>query len=94
MSHQWSLALVSGLLALLAATGIGLQGALELPWWSVDGGGGTAAYGSTLALTGTAGQPDAGTLQGGPYRLYGGLWSPDVQPDIGFDLYLPTVLKR
>ncbi len=94
MSHHWSLGLVSALLALLAATGIGLQGGMELPWWSVDGGGGTAAYGSAMALTGTVGQPDAGgPLEGGPYRLFGGLWSGFPQPAARFDLYLPTVLR-
>ena len=41
--------------------------------FTVDGGGGTSAAGP-YSLSGTAGQPDAGTLSAGSYVLAGGFW--------------------
>ncbi len=46
---------------------------LQIDWLSVDGGGGTSA-GGVYVVTGTIGQPDAGTMSGGPYAIEGGLW--------------------
>jgi hypothetical protein len=45
----------------------------NIDWWTVDGGGGTST-GGVYTLTGTIGQPDAGTLSGGNYTLQGGFW--------------------
>lgn len=45
-----------------------------LSWWSVDGGGGTST-GGTLTVTGTVGQPDAGTAASHGQVADGGLWS-------------------
>src|SRR5947209_9223846 len=42
-----------------------------IDWFTIDGGGG-ASSGGNLTLTGTIGQPDAGTLSGGNYTLQGG----------------------
>jgi hypothetical protein len=42
-------------------------------WFTVDGGGGTSTGGKN-SLSGTVGQPDAGTMNGGGYVLYGGFW--------------------
>lgn len=42
-------------------------------WYSVDGGGGTST-GGVYAVSGTVGQPDAGTMSGGTYTLNGGFW--------------------
>ena len=47
----------------------------SLSWGTVDGGGGSCA-GGVNTLDGTAGQPDAGVLAGGPYTLAGGFWGP------------------
>jgi hypothetical protein len=47
------------------------QGDYDLPWFTVDGGGGTIG-GGAYTLSGTIGQPDAGVLSGGPYTLVGG----------------------
>jgi hypothetical protein len=46
----------------------------SLNWFTVDGGGGTS-IGGIYAVTGTIGQPDAGTMSGGPFSLVGGFWS-------------------
>ena len=54
---------------------------LQLKWWSVDGGGGVST-GDDYLLQGTAGQHDAGDLQGGSFTLAGGYWQPlDREPE-------------
>lgn len=40
----------------------------NLSWSTIDGGGGTSS-GGNFVLSGTIGQPDAGTMAGGDYRL-------------------------
>ena len=61
------------LVAVLALTWSALAqtGALDVPWFSVDGGGGTSA-GGDFTLDGTIGQPDAGRLEGGDFAVQGG----------------------
>lgn len=44
-----------------------------LDWSTVDGGGGTST-GGVYSVSGTIGQPDAGTMSGGNYTLQGGFW--------------------
>ncbi len=49
-----------------------------IDWWTVDGGGGMWATdpAMTFELSGTIGQPDAGTVMvGGPFELVGGFWA-------------------
>jgi len=45
----------------------------SIDWFTIDGGGGTSS-GGNFSVTGTIGQPDAGTLTGGSYSLRGGFW--------------------
>jgi hypothetical protein len=45
----------------------------SIDWWTADGGGGTSTN-AQYSLTGTIGQPDAGTMGGGNYTLQGGFW--------------------
>ncbi len=81
-------------LGLLLAAGevLSAPGVLTLPAWTVDSGGGRSQGGS-FALSGSIGQPDAGPLQGGNYRLYGGLWSIDPGKGLLYKLYLPLLMK-
>ena len=65
-----ALALLFGSAWLLHAS----SASLALPWWTADGGGGESSGGS-YTLAGTIGQPDAGSLTGGPYSLAGGFWT-------------------
>lgn len=44
-----------------------------LGWFTVDGGGGTSSSGQ-YSVSGTIGQPDAGTMSGGRYAIEGGFW--------------------
>jgi len=60
-----------------------------IPWWTVEGGGGTST-GSGYTLSGTIGQPDAGVMNGGGYTLTGGFWGWDVLHMI----YLPLIMKQ
>jgi len=46
----------------------------SIDWASIDGGGGTSTRG-VYTVSGTIGQPDAGTLTGGNFALSGGFWS-------------------
>ena len=45
-----------------------------IDWFTIDGGGGTST-GGVYAVSGTVGQPDAGTMSGGNYSLVGGFWA-------------------
>jgi hypothetical protein len=57
-------------------------GGFEIPWHTVDGGGGTSSGGGYV-LSGTAGQPDAGDLAGGDFVLSGGYWQAAAAGDPG-----------
>jgi hypothetical protein len=46
----------------------------DLSWWTVDGGGASGLTSGAYTLSGTAGQPDAGSLASGDYDLAGGFW--------------------
>ena len=68
--------LIAGILAvaLIGVTAVvwaQAGGGLTLPWFSVDGGGGTSE-GGDFSLDGTVGQPDAGRLAGGDFAVEGG----------------------
>jgi hypothetical protein len=58
----------------LAVTGPVVQAQYAIDWFTIDGGGG-ASTGGVYSVTGTVGQPDAGTMSGGQYTLEGGFWS-------------------
>lgn len=45
----------------------------SIDWFTIDGGGGTST-GGVYSVSGTIGQPDAGTMSGGQYTLQGGFW--------------------
>jgi hypothetical protein len=44
-----------------------------IDWYTIDGGGGSSA-GGIYAVSGTIGQPDAGSMSGGNFSLEGGFW--------------------
>jgi hypothetical protein len=80
------LALVAGLLA--GAAGWAQVTGYEVTWWTVDSGAGSSS-GGNYSLSGTLGQPDAGTLAGGSYQVLGGYWGVPLASDI----FLP-ILRR
>ena len=52
-----------------------LDWAPRVSWFTVDGGGGFNSTGGGFSVSGTIGQPDAGTTSGGNYSVNGGFWS-------------------
>jgi hypothetical protein len=76
--------LVSGIA--LAASGF------SLPRWVIPGGGASSA-GDAYDLSGSIGQPAAGTLSGGAYILNGGFWAGGVPPLLEQTIYLPVVIR-
>ena len=60
----------------------------DIPWWTIDGGGGIG-LGGNYSLSGSISQPDTGVLSGGAYTLIGGFWGIGVQQL----LYLPLILN-
>ncbi|MEO1366197.1 MAG: hypothetical protein AAFX50_03390 [Acidobacteriota bacterium] len=61
------------MLAGLAAAGLAAAGSgLRVQPLSIDGGGGRSA-GGDFVLHGVVGQPDAGALSGGGFRIEGGV---------------------
>ncbi len=69
-----------------------LAGSFSVPWYTIDGGGGTST-GIVYSVSGTIGQPDAGTLSGSTFTIKGGFWpgtstptAPRCSPaDIAYD---------
>ena len=85
---RWILAL------LVLGTGVAVAaGSYDLSWWTVDGGGGDSSGGDYM-LSGTLGQPDAGALTGGGYRLGGGYWGGGASlSPLGPCVYLPLIQR-
>ena len=46
----------------------------SIDWFTVDGGGGTSSVG-LYEISGTIGQPDAGSVSAGNYVIEGGFWT-------------------
>jgi len=93
MSRATAFSLVAILFLLAGAALVWAQvgGGYDLTWSTVDGGGGTFSSGGGYSLGGTAGQPDAGVLNGGGYALGGGFWAGGG--GILYHIYLPLVLR-
>ena len=80
-------------LALFVSGAALAAGSYTLSWWTVDSGGGSSS-GSGYTLSGTLGQPDAGTLSsGGGYTLAGGFWHGGAADSAEMKVYLPLVVK-
>jgi hypothetical protein len=61
--------------ALLLAGTSAVRAQYAIDWYKISGGGGTSS-GANFSVSGTIGQPDAGSaLTGGNYALTGGFWS-------------------
>ena len=87
--------LALALVALFATVGFlyAAPNALEMDWWTVDGGGGTLSNGS-YSLSGTIGQAEAGAaLEEGAYTLIGGYWYGAGAEVQRYELYLPSVIR-
>ena len=76
---------------MLASFVLAAANGLDVAWWTVDGGGGVSTGGG-YALSGTIGQPDAGTVSAGQYTLAGGFWNGGLVAE--YPLYLPLVMRN
>jgi len=65
----------------------------DLSWWTADGGGVMLSTGEGYRLSGTAGQPDAGVLEGVGYTLAGGFWRGGEVSAQSYWVYVPVVLQ-
>jgi hypothetical protein len=73
-SKTWRLKLAAFCI-LTSAFCLGAWGQYSVDWSKVAGGGGTSS-GGQYSVTGTIGQPDAGSMSGGySYSVIGGFWS-------------------
>jgi len=93
MGRLW---LFSLLTIILLGAGIALSApdALDLNWWTVDGGGAVPRLtGGSYSLQGTTGQPDAGILANGVFMLSGGYWNGRI-PKWTTHVYLPLVIRQ
>jgi hypothetical protein len=57
----------------------------EITRSTIDGGGAMRSVGGEFELSGTIGQPDAGSMSGGGFELNGGFWFPLAQADCNED---------
>ena len=62
------------LVAFFASSAVSIAQDYRIDWHTISGGGGTSS-GGPYSLSGTVGQPDAGSLGGGNYVLEGGFWA-------------------
>ena len=93
------------IVTLLLITSIALAqsgGGTTLSWWTVDNGSETS-NGGAYAVSGTLGQPDAGSLlSGGLFSVQGGFWPlndtavnpPPATFPAGYDIYLPLIVME
>ena len=86
-------------LLLIAVTGSLVQAQpepLQIPWYTIQGGGASAAAGGEFALSGTVGQSGSGALSGGDYALQGGFWglAPAAFGPGETWIYLPLVQRQ
>ncbi|MBL4591456.1 MAG: hypothetical protein JKY96_05800 [Phycisphaerales bacterium] len=71
-----SLAATMTLMGSSAFAGGAMGGSFEMVSYTIDGGGIVGATGGSFSLSGTIGQPDAGsTMVGGSFELTGGFWA-------------------
>jgi hypothetical protein len=75
---------------LLMGSGWKAPSAPEILWYVLGGGGGCLEYGS-VALEGTLGQPQAGTVSQFPLELCSGYWCGTEKSE--HSLYLPFVIR-
>lgn len=68
--------LIAASIVVLASSVPARAQSYEVSWWTVDGGGTSGMTGGTYAISGTAGQPDAGgPFAGGAFFVTGGFWA-------------------
>jgi hypothetical protein len=69
---------IVAVMAILAGLPVSAQAQFDLDWYTIDSGGAMFTSGGAFELSGTIGQPDAGSfaqpMTGGNFELVGGFW--------------------
>jgi hypothetical protein len=85
---------------LLAVTSVSLaltrSERFDILWYTVDGGSTARSNGASFVLSGSIGQPDAGSSQGGEFAVRGGFWG--LPPELAslpeaYQVYLPLIRR-
>jgi hypothetical protein len=87
--------LLVGLLFGLVAVSASTAEDFHIDWYAVASG--SSAQSDGIMLHATAGQPAAGALSGGEFRVGAGYWgdtSPPDAPPPWSEIFLPLILKR
>ncbi|UCC31662.1 MAG: hypothetical protein JSU86_05160, partial [Phycisphaerales bacterium] len=74
MSHTKKTVVGTMLMLWIISFGLAVADDFEISRSTIDGGGTMRSTGGDFELSGTIGQPDAGTLSGGDFELSGGFW--------------------
>ena len=59
----------------------------EIPWHTINGGGGTSS-GGQYTVMGTIAQPDTGEMAGDGYELLGGFWGGEPLCTVNFEHFV------
>ena len=85
-------AIVLTLCALLLTTTVLAVGDYQIPWWTVDNGGGVSqSADGQYVLSGTTGQTDTGTASGNEYAISSGFWYGLAAAVREFIIHLPMI---
>lgn len=93
--RRWGLMILAPVAMLFAISLASAQsGEVDLTWVTIDGGGAISSDGTQYSLSGTIGQPDAGSMSSGAYTLAGGFWGGATGSGSPASLvYLPLIRK-
>ena len=79
------------LMLLIISVGLAVADDFEISRSTVDGGGVMRSTGGDFELSGTIGQPDAGTMSGEGFDLTGGFWFPLSLDDCNSDGWVDLI---
>ena len=77
--------------AVLAVQTAADAGGYRLDWFTLDTGGAVSTSTSGYALSGTTGQPEAGSSSNNGYTLSGGFWPGSPLTPTDYEIYLPLI---
>jgi hypothetical protein len=92
--RKWALvALLLLLILVLFSVVLAQSGQFELPWHSINSGGGSSS-GGKLALQAAVGQADSGSLSGGAFTVEGGFLVSPLSPESQQELVFLPLLRK
>ena len=85
MNHTTQTVVRTMLMPLIILVGLAAADDLEVSRSTIDGGGVMLSAGGDFELSGTIGQPDAGSMEGDGFSLTGGFWFEEPPHDCNSD---------